>query len=109
LPRARFFCEATPGDTLTYTTVIESFSPEGAKVAATSHLGETLHAEAEIVFAHLNHPETGALFDPGTFLHMMRLLGAFRVGRAADGGPLRPPPGLLAAETDFLDPSPSRS
>ncbi len=101
VPRAVFHCEAVPGDTLVYTTVIESLGEEGAKISATSHLGETLQAEAEIVFAYLNHPELGALFSPETFLHMMRLMGAFRVGRAADGGPLRPPAELLAAERQY--------
>ena len=98
LPKATFYCEAVPGDTLTYTAVIESLGAEGAKVNATSHLGERLHAEAEIVFAYLNHPEMGALFDPETFLHMMRLMGAYRIGRAADGGALCPPSNLIAAE-----------
>lgn len=102
LTRARFFFEAVPGDTLTYTTIIESFNREGAKVNATSQVGDRLHAEAEIVFAHLNHPETGALFDPETFLHMMRLLGAFRVGRTADGQPLKPPQSLLDAEDAYM-------
>jgi 3-hydroxyacyl-[acyl-carrier-protein] dehydratase len=97
IPKAHFFCEAVPGDTLIYTTTIEYIKDEGAMVQATSHKGEVLHAEVEIVFAHLNDPRLGALFDPETFLHMMRLLGAFQVGRAADGSPLVPPARLLAA------------
>jgi hypothetical protein len=60
-------------------------------VTATSYKGDVLHAEAEIVFAHLNEPQLGSLFDPDTFLRMMRLLGAFDVGHAADGSRLRPP------------------
>ena len=96
IPRAEFFSEAVPGDTLLYTTTIEYVKDEGAMVHATSHKGDVLHAEMDIVFAHLNDPRLGALFDPETFLHMMRLLGAFAVGHAADGGPLRPPECLLA-------------
>jgi len=96
IPKVRFFCEALPGDTLTYTATIESIKEEGAKVKATSHKGRQLHAEAEIFFVHLNDPRRGALFDPATFLRMMRLLGAYDVGRAADGSPLVPPPGVLA-------------
>ena len=57
-------------------------------VTATSYKGDVLHAEAEIVFAHLNDSRLGSLFDPETFLRMMRLLGAFDVGHAADGSPL---------------------
>ena len=97
IPKAEFFCEAVPGDTLTYTTTIEYIKQEGAMVSATSHKGDELHAEAEIVFAHLNDSRTDSLFDPTVFLRMMRLLGAFDVGHAADGSPLLPPPRLLEA------------
>jgi len=95
VPKARFYDVATPGDTLTYTTTVEYIKAEGAMVTGTSHKGDQLHAEVEIVFAHLNDPRMGALFDPDVFLRMMRLLGAFEVGHAADGGPLVPPPRLL--------------
>ncbi len=97
IPKAEFFSEARPGDTLTYTTTIEYIKEEGAMVHATSHKADALHAEAEIVFVHLNDPRTESLFDPEAFLHMMRLLGAYEVGRAADGSPLRPPARLLRA------------
>jgi 3-hydroxyacyl-[acyl-carrier-protein] dehydratase len=90
VPKAVFYCEALPGDTLIYTTTIEYIKDGGAMVSGTSYKGSVLHAELEIVFAHLNDPRLGALFDPGTFLHMMRLLGAFDVGHAADGSPLVP-------------------
>jgi 3-hydroxyacyl-[acyl-carrier-protein] dehydratase len=97
IPRAEFFCEAVPGDTLTYTATIEYVKREGAMVSATSHKRDVLHAEVEIVFAHLNDSRMGSLFDPAVFLRMMRLLGAFDVGHAADGSPLVPPPRLLEA------------
>jgi 3-hydroxyacyl-[acyl-carrier-protein] dehydratase len=97
VPKVEFFAEATPGDTLIYTATIESIQEDGAMVSATSYKGDQLQAKAEIVFAHLNDPRMGFLFEPETFLHMMRLLGAFDVGHAADGGPLLPPPGLLNA------------
>jgi 3-hydroxyacyl-[acyl-carrier-protein] dehydratase len=95
IPKVEFHCEAVPGDTLLYTTTIDYIKEEGAMVSATSHKGEVLHAEAEIVFVHLNDPNVGALFEPETFLRMMRLLGAFDVGHAAEGGPLVPPRRLL--------------
>jgi 3-hydroxyacyl-[acyl-carrier-protein] dehydratase len=94
LAKAQFFCEAVPGDTLTYTATIEYIKDEGAAVSATSHKGDVLHAQAEIVFAHLNAPWLGTFFAPEAFLTMMRLLGAYRVGHAADGSPLVPPPRL---------------
>lgn len=95
LPKAHFYCNAVPGDTLIYTTTIEYIKDEGAMVSATSYKGDILHAEAEIVFAHLNDPRLGNLFEPETFLRMMRLLGAFDIGHAADGSRLVPPPNLL--------------
>jgi len=97
LPKVVFHCGARPGDTLTYTTTVEYIRPEGAMVTATSHKGDILHAQAEIVFAHLNDASLGSLFEPGTFLRMMRLLGAFEVGHAADGSRLQPPPALVRA------------
>ncbi len=98
VPKARFHCEAVPGDTLIYTATIDYVKEEGAMVTATSYKGDQLQAEVEIVFAHLNDPNLESLFEPKTFLHMMRLLRAFDVGHAADGSPLVPPPRLLTAE-----------
>jgi 3-hydroxyacyl-[acyl-carrier-protein] dehydratase len=97
IPKAQFFCEAVPGDVLTYTATIEYLKEEGAAVSATSHKGSVLHAQAEIVFAHLNAPWLGTFFTPEAFLQMMRLLGAYRVGRAADGSRLVPPERLCNA------------
>ena len=97
VPKIKFYFDATPGDSLIYSTTIEYIKAEGAMVTVTSHRGEQLQAEGEIVFAHLNDNRMDSLFDPATFVHMMRLLRAFEVGRAADGSPLMPPPALLAA------------
>jgi len=102
--KAHFHFEAIPGDTLLYTTVIEYVKPEGALVQATSYRGDQLQAEAEIMFAHLNGDfENRSLYTPDTLLQMMRILGAYEVGRAADGSPLVPHPSLLQAEGDDED------
>ena len=94
--KARFHGEAVPGDTLTYTATIEHIKKDGAMVSAVSHRGDKLFAEMEFVFAHLNEGHRDrTLFEPVTFLHMMRMLCAFEVGHAADGGPLVEPPGLV--------------
>ena len=97
IPKVEFFSEAAPGDTLVYTATIEYINPSGAAVAAESRKDGELHARAEIVFAHLNSPQVESLFDPESLLNMMNVLGAFRVGRAADGSRLLPPPSLLPA------------
>lgn len=100
--KAVFHFLAVPGDTLRYTAVIGSITEGGARVSATSHVGDRLQAEAEIMFAHLD--DTGrakTLFEPKNFVFTMKLLGVFDVGRASDGGQLIEPPGLaeLRAET----------
>ena len=97
VPKLKFYCEAVPGDSLIYTTTIQYIKPEGARVTATSHKGDTLHAEGEIMFAHLDEPRLASLFEPRSFLRIMRLLKAFDVGHAADGSPLTPPQWLVEA------------
>jgi 3-hydroxyacyl-[acyl-carrier-protein] dehydratase len=99
VPKARFHFPATPGDTLIYTTVVDYIQRDGAMVTATSHVGDRLQAEVEIVFAHLEG-ELGqrTLFVPGALSQMMRILGAFDVGHTADGKPLAEPSWLAAAE-----------
>lgn len=96
---ARFYGDALPGDSLLYTATIESLKKDGAMVQATVHKGESLLAEMQIVFAHLNGDFEGkTLFDPKTLLYMLRTLRLFEVGRAADGSPLREPAWMLEAE-----------
>lgn len=97
LSRATFHFPALPGDTLTYTAVIEAVKPDGAVVAATSHVGDRLQAEAEIFFAHLDdNKRVKNLFEPKNFVFTLKLLGVFDVGRGADGAKLAEPPGLTA-------------
>jgi 3-hydroxyacyl-[acyl-carrier-protein] dehydratase len=94
---AKFYDVAVPGDSLIYSTQIEFVKEDGAMVTAVSHKNGRVQAEMELVFAHLADPRREALFEPETFLRMMRMLGAFDVGRAADGSRLKPPARLLAA------------
>jgi len=99
VPVARFHYQAIPGDTLIYTATVDYIHRNGAMVTATSHKGEELQAETEIVFAHLEG-EMGqkTLYDPLDMLQMMRVLRAFEVGHAADGSPLLEPSCLDGAE-----------
>lgn len=97
LSKATFHFPALPGDTLTYTAVIEAVKPDGAVVTATSHVGERLQAEAEIFFAHLDDTKrVKTLFEPKNFVFTLKLLGVFDVGRGTDGAKLAEPPGLAA-------------
>lgn len=88
IPKAEFFDEAKPGDTLVYTAVVDYIHKDGAMVTATSHKGETVQAKMEIVFAHLDGDYRGTvLYEPEAYLRMMRTLRAYEVGHAADGSP----------------------
>jgi 3-hydroxyacyl-[acyl-carrier-protein] dehydratase len=96
IPKALFHFPALPGDTLRYTAVIDYIKDDGAMVTATSHVGERLQGETEIVFAHLaDDGRSRTLFEPKNFVFTMKLLGVFDVGRSADGGKLAEPPGLV--------------
>jgi len=103
VPHVVFHGAAYPGDTLIYTATINYIHKDGAMVAATSHKRGQLHAEIEIVFAHLNGEHRGrTLYEPDAYARMMRMLRAYEVGRAADGSPLVEPPELTAAVTAKL-------
>jgi 3-hydroxyacyl-[acyl-carrier-protein] dehydratase len=95
--KAVFHFLAVPGDTLRYQATIEAIGGSGATVKASSHVGDRLQAEAEIMFAHLD--DTGrarSLFEPKNFVFTMKLLGVFDVGRSSDGKKLVEPPGLAS-------------
>lgn len=99
LSKARFHFHAVPGDTLTYEMRIEDVNKDGATVTGVSRVGDRVQAEVEILFAHLSEDFAGkSLFDPPMFLGLLKMLGVFAVGRAADGSPLQVPPGLAGAE-----------
>jgi len=106
LSRSRFQFYAEPGDTLLYRTSIQQISSNGAMVRATSHVGDRLHGEADIVFAHLNgnHGDR-VLYEDIDFLIWLRLLRIFEVGRKPDGSRLNVPAHLAHAEltSDRID------
>ena len=94
---ARFYCEALPGDTLTYTVSIESIQERGISVSAASRKGERLQGEAELLFARV--ADRSADGHGGSLAEMakqMRLLGAYEIGTGADGARLQPPAWLDA-------------
>ncbi len=95
LAKARFHFSAVPGDTLTYRATIEDIHKSGAVVSGTSHVGERLHGEVQMFFAHLVESTAGRwLFDPANLLAMLKLLGVYEVGRDAAGAPLEVPAAL---------------
>lgn len=92
VPKAVFHFAAVPGDTLTYDLSLEHLNREGALVAAACRVGDRLLAELELFFANVMEGDRARrLFTPRELLGMMRLLGVYDVGRAADGTKLIPP------------------
>ena len=90
--RLVYHCRAVPGDTLTYPAKLEAIEETGARAITTSHIGDRLQAEAEILFAHIDR-ETAhrPLFQPNDFEDLLRSLRLFEVGKKADGSKLELP------------------
>ena len=83
LAKARFHFSAVPGDTLDLSRRASRHrSKDGAIVSGTSHVGQRLQAETEILFVHLPESRAGkSLFDPAGFLADAADAGRFRRGR----------------------------
>jgi 3-hydroxyacyl-[acyl-carrier-protein] dehydratase len=102
ISKALFHFHAVPGDTLIYRTEILDISKDGAIIRGTSHVGQRLQAELDIYFVHIDENFAGkSLFEPVAFLSLLRMLGIFDVGRAADGSPLVVPEALARLEREY--------
>jgi 3-hydroxyacyl-[acyl-carrier-protein] dehydratase len=99
-----FYREAYPGDTLTYRVTLKSQEGIGALVSGTSHIGDELHGEIELMFASLDDErfENVELFEPAEFCRMIRVLRLFEVGVNRDGTPIQVPEHMVEAEIAFL-------
>ncbi len=71
---------ARPGDRLVYAATIRAIREEGVAVSTTSHLGDRLHASAELMLAALD-PSRGKApgFNREEVMHVARLVGMFQV------------------------------
>ena len=100
--KAIFHELATPGDTLTYTVVIEDIKPDGAIVRGTSLLEGRLQAEVDIVFAHLDDERFQGvdLFIPEEFSQMLRMYRLYDVAKDSEGNTVEVPEHLRAAERE---------
>ena len=106
MPKAVFHCAPRPATRSPIPPRSSTSGRKGRWSRPPATRATCLHAEAELVFAHLNDSRVGSLFEPETFLRMMRLLGAFDVGHAADGSRLQPPKRLLEAAMYGETPAP---
>lgn len=101
---SKFYCEAYPGDTLTYRVAMQNQLANGAIVQGTSHIGDKLQGEIELMFASLDDArfENVELFEPAQFCRMVRILRLFDVGVNPDGSPIHIPEHMLEAELAYL-------
>ncbi|MCS7237503.1 MAG: beta-hydroxyacyl-ACP dehydratase [Thermoguttaceae bacterium] len=88
IPRIVFFHEAFPGDVLTYVARAEFIRRDGALTSTQCLRGEELLAEGQIFFAIFEAGQQMPLFRRADFLHQLRMLRLFEVGRGPDGTPL---------------------
>ncbi len=99
--KAVFQFPAVPGDTLRYTATILDVKTDGAMASITSHVGERLQGEVEMMFAFLDDRfPPGPLFEPVDFVAMIRAFGMYDVGVTPDGQPLELPPFYAQAQRD---------
>jgi len=106
ISKAVFHCHPIPGDTLIYESTIEQMRDDGAIVSGTSHIGDRLHGEIDLVFAFLDKSQVDRdQFVPADFAAWLRMLGIYDVGVDEDGNPLKMPQHLLEAEQQSLQAS----
>lgn len=93
LAKVTFHSVVRPGETLTYRVTVDTLRRDGAVVSATGHVGDRLHAEAQLFYARLgewNGELAGArLFRPRDLRHWLSLVRVFEVGKHQDGTPMR--------------------
>lgn len=87
---AKFHAPARTGDQLRYRADLDRVGDNGATVRGTSHRGETLQAEIDLMFAFLEAGRftEGSLFEPGDLEAMLRMMRFFDVAVDASGNPL---------------------
>lgn len=93
LAKVTFHSYVRNGETLTYRVKVDTLRRDGAVVSATAHVGDRLHAEAQLFFARLDESNdvTGGapLFRPRDLRHWLQLVGVFEVGVRQDGSRIR--------------------
>ncbi len=93
IAKVKFHSVVRPGETITYRTKIEAAREDGAVVSATGHVGDRLHAEAQLAFARMGAGTDNMfgreLFTAEHLLHWLTIVGVFEVGVREDGTPLK--------------------
>ncbi|MEL6106800.1 MAG: 3-hydroxyacyl-ACP dehydratase FabZ family protein [Planctomycetota bacterium] len=85
--RAKFHAPARVGDQLTYEVRIDAMQDNGATVVSTSHCGNDLQAEIDLMFAFLEDGVLieGPLYAPDDLWSMLHIMNFFAVAVDAHG------------------------
>ncbi len=82
--RATFHCLARPGDTLVFDARIEQLDEHGARCAGRVTIADTLMAEIDLMFSHIDQNLAGVRFPAHNFVftdQFTRLLDEYRTDR----------------------------
>ena len=94
LSKAKFHDRVRAGEKLTYRVAPDWIRDDGARVSATAHVGDRLHAEIQLIYARMGEDLQArlgaALFRPQDLRHWLNLVGVFEVGVKQDGTRLNP-------------------
>ena len=89
---AKFHAPARTGDQLHYRVETDAIGDMGATVNCTSHYGDLLQAEVQMMFAFLEAGDArfpdGPLFDDGDLESMLRMMNFFHVAVDSTGTPV---------------------
>ncbi|MEM9658050.1 MAG: beta-hydroxyacyl-ACP dehydratase, partial [Planctomycetota bacterium] len=93
LSKAQFHDRPRAGEVLTYRVAPDWIRDDGARVSATAHVEDRLHAEITLLYARmgdeLKSRVDSKLFRPSDLLHWLELVGVFEVGVKQDGTRMR--------------------
>lgn len=82
IPKARFHRDVLAGEQLIYDVQVLDLRPEGAAIQGKVYSGESLVAEAEIFFAHLDQARSQQIFGDHNFVfsgELKNMLGLVKV------------------------------
>lgn len=92
LNKAVFHRFAQPGDTLIYRTEVDYYSEHGAQISATAHIGDTLAAEFQMMFAYVEGElAKREFYKLSDYRHMMHCFRAYEIGVDEAGNRIEEP------------------
>jgi 3-hydroxyacyl-[acyl-carrier-protein] dehydratase len=83
ITRATFHRLVRPGDVIEYRAQIDQLNDAGASISGTVVCGESLVAEIEIMFSHIDQNMSGMKFPADNFVFTPEFIRSMNVDRAA--------------------------